>query len=271
MKTSIVNKRTFFYALILLVLALGFCSNTSTPAQGSTQSHGRTTFIFVDKSSSVNPDSFVLEKNTSWLRKTIRENVLETGDKIVLSYIYDNTSSATNKVEFTYRLPKKDTRRMSPSEARIAKIKYDKRVRAYKKNFTEKIIEQAFSFEPNLSGTDVVGSIQLLSNLTASYSNSTQKVIYFSDMQECSPFRYLYCGGSNSKLKSFEHAQKLAKEDYQRITKRYQLSADCLKNISEITVIFPATELDSDEAFALIPQYWNCIFKGFGVQSINYF
>lgn len=271
MKTTFLNRKTLLLALILLVLALGFCSNTSKSAQGDTVSQGRTTFVFIDKTTSVDPDSFIMAKNRSWLQKVIKENALEAGDKIVLSFIYDNTSSASNKTEFLFHPPQMETRGMSSSEARIAKVKYDKRVRAYRKNFAEKIITQAFSHEPCLSGTDVVGSIQLLSNLSSVYSSHILKAYYFSDMQECSLFRYMYCGDANSKLKSFEQAQKMGEEDYQRIIQRYQLSTDCLKSISEITVIFPATELDSDEAFALLPQYWNSIFKDFGVPSINYY
>ena len=101
----------------------------------------------------------------AWLLQT---NPTTQTAAIIISFIFENTSSATNQFEFVYREPRQRTGRMSSSEARIAKMKHDKRLRASKRNFMAKVMESAFSFEPSLAGTDVVGSIKLLSDVSKS-------------------------------------------------------------------------------------------------------
>ncbi len=273
MKTRTFFKKSKFLQTFLLLITFGllFSNSISLFSQSQKQLQGRATIVFIDKTMSAEPDSFIIEKNNSWLKRIIKENAIELGDKIILSFIYENTSSSTNKFEFAYRPPKLQEVRMSSSEARIAKVKYNKLLRAYKKSFTTKIHAQAFSHEANRTSTDVVGSIKLLSDISSQYNGYTLKAYFFSDMQECSPFRYLYCGSSKSKLSSFEQAQSLANLDVKRLLKRYQLSDTCLKNISEITIIFPAKEMDANKAFTILPMYWDYIFKHFGVkQQINY-
>ncbi len=229
----------------------------------------RTTVVFIDKTMSVEQDSLVHENNCQWLRKIVKENVQEAGDKIILSFIFENTSSLANKYEFTYRPPKPQTGRMSSSEARIVKVKYAKRLRSYKKRFSKKILDKAFSSSLTGSSTDVIGTIKLLSD----FSKETQQPIksfYFSDMQECSHFRELACGNRTKKVTTYNQAQLLGKEDYQRVQQRYQLARDCLRQVSEITVIFPAKEMDTNTSYAILPQYWTVLFKSLGVKSITY-
>jgi len=272
MKTrSFLRKKSFYIMIILLMLSLGFCSNTSMPSKDNTQSKGRTTIVFIDKTLSTAVDSIVEQKNQFWMKKIIKENVLQRGDKLILSYIYENTASPTNIFEYTYQPPKPSERQMSSSEARIEKVKYSKRLRAYKKSFTEKTLQKAFSHEANRKSTDVVGSIKLLADISKSNDGSSIKVFYLSDMLECSMFRYLDFGNPKGSTTSFEQAQSLGKKDVPRILKRYQLTNDCLKNISEITIIFPATEMDANKAFTLLPEYWNVVFKSVGISTIHYY
>ena len=268
MKTrTFFSYRTFFIVLLLLLLSLGLCSNTSAALPDGASSIGKTTIVFIDKTMSTKLDSIIQEKNIFWMRKIIKDHVLQSEDKIIVSFIYENTASPTNLYEFIYRPPMPNEGKMSSSEARLEKVKYSKRLRGYQKSFTQKVIQKAFSPEANRKSTDVVGSIKLLSDVSMADSGNAMYVYYFSDMLECTSFRYL-----NAKiLNSYATAQSLGKKDVCRILERYQLSADCLKNIPAITVIFPATEMDANAAFTLLPEYWNVVFKSFGVSIIHYY
>jgi len=268
MKTrTFFSYRTLFIVLILLLLSLGLCRNTSAALADGVVSKGQTTIVFIDKTMSTKLDSVIQEKNTSWLRKVIKEHLLQSGDKIIVSFIFENTASPSNLYEFTYRPPMPKMGNMSSSEARLEKVKYNRRLRGYQKSFTQKVIQKSFSSEANRKTTDVVGTIKLLSDISKDDSGNNLHVYYFSDMLECTSFRSL-----NAKiLKSFENAQTLGKKDVSRIKQRYQLADNCLKNIPEVVVIFPATEMDSNKAFVLLPEYWNVVFKSFGVSIIHYY
>ena len=268
MKTrTFFSYRTLFIVLLLLLLSLGLCRNTSAALPDGVISKGQTTVVFIDKTLSTTLDSMIQEKYNSWLRKVIKERVLQAGDKIIVSFVYENTASPANLYRFTYRPPMPNEGNMSSSEARLEKVKYSKRLRGYQKRFTQQVIQKGLTPEANRKTTDVVGTIKLLSDISKANSGNNLHVYYFSDMLECTSFRSL-----NAKiLKSFTNAQTLGNKDVSRIKQRYQLADDCLKNIPEITVIFPATEMDANTAFTLLPEYWNVVFKSFGVLTIHYY
>jgi len=268
MKTrTFFNSRTLILVLLLWLMSLGFCSNKIAKSPGGKASPEQTTIVFIDKTLSTTLDSIIREKNTSWMRKVIKEHILQAGDRIIVSFIYENTASLANLYEFIYQPPKPSERQMSSSEARMEKLKYSKRLRSYKNSFTQKVLQKAFSPEANRKSTDVVGTIKLLSDISNTDSVNNLRVYFFSDMLECTSFRYL----NATSLKSFENAQTLGKKDVSRIKQRYQLADNCLKNIPEVVVIFPATEMDSNKAFVLLPEYWNVVFKSFGVSIIHYY
>jgi hypothetical protein len=271
MKTSALfsmNSQVLF--LLIFCLLLGFTNSTNVIAQDKLSSRNTTTVVFIDKTTSIETDSFIIEKNQSWLRRILKQNIIVTGDQIILSYIYQNTASSSNKTVFTYRPPKERTGRMSSSEARMAKIKHKKRLRAYQNSFIDRIIANAFSSQPSLSGTNVIGSFKILSDISIANPKHQLKAVYISDMQECSSFRKLFCESSHNSIKSFNHALTLAKKDYPRIIQKYQLNKNCLQEYNEIIVVFPARELDTDPAFAILPTYWSYLFSQCGVNKINY-
>jgi hypothetical protein len=164
MKTrTIFNFRTLFIVLLLLLLSLGFCSITSAELPDWKASTGQTTVVFIDKTLSTTLDSIIREKNTTWMRKVIKAHILKAGDRIIVSFIYENTASPANLYEFIYRPPMPKGGNMSSSEARFEKVKYSKRLRGYQTNYTQKVIQKAFFPEANRKSTDVVGTIKLLS------------------------------------------------------------------------------------------------------------
>ncbi len=270
--------QTFFNSMksrgiltFLLLLGFAFGNITNVMAQKKVSVKNRTSVLFIDKSTSTEADAFIEQKNKKWLRKAIKENVQTDGDKIIVSFIFENTSNITNKYEFIYHPPRPKTGRMSTNEMRIAKVKFTKRLRAYKKNFATKILTTAFTKESKATATDVVGSIKLLTDISTANSGQVIKVFYFSDMQECSSFKHLSCGHPKSSVTSFDHARTLAQKDVKRIVARYKLSKSCLKNVAGISVIFPSKELDTNHAFSILPEYWNFIFNELGVSHINFY
>ena len=262
------NSRDIITFLFILVLVFG--NVASLMAQTKKSVINRTTVLFIDKTTSTEADNFITEKNQNWVKKAIKENVLSDGDKIIVSFIFENTSNITNKYEFVFHPPKMKTGRMSTNEARMAKVKYARRMRSYKKNFTDKVLATAFTIKAEATATDVVGSIKILSDIATANSGQVIKAFYLSDLQECSSFNHIACGHPKSEISSFDHARTLAKKDVKRILARYKLSNNCLKNVAEITVIFSSKKLDTNTAFSILPEYWNVIFNQLGISHINY-
>jgi len=267
-KTFRTNSRDIITSLFILGFVFG--NVASLMAQSKESVRNRTTVLFIDKTTSTEADNFITEKNQKWVKKAIKENVLTDGDKIIVSFIFENTSNITNKYEFIFHPPKKKTRRMSTNEARLAKVKYAKRMRSYKKNFTDKVLATAFTIKAEATATDVVGSIKILADIATANSGQVIKAFYFTDLQECSHFMHRMCGHPKSEISSFDHARTLAQKDVMRIVARYKLSNNCLKNVAEISVIFPSKMLGTNIAFSVLPEYWNVIYNELGVSHINY-
>lgn len=271
MKTSTffsLNRLDMFLFIHFLFFGLANANHVIT--QDKVSNKNTTTVVFIDKTTSVETNSFITAKNQSWLRRILKQSFVVSGDKIILSYIFQNTASSSNKTVFTYHPPTERTDRMSSSEARVAKIKYKKRLRAYQNNFIDRIITKAFSSQPSLSGTNVIGSFKILSDISIANPKHKLKAVYISDMQECSSFQKLFCESSTHSIKSFNHALSLAKKDYPRLIQKFRLNKKCLQNYLEIIVVFPAQELDTDPAFAILPTYWTYLFSQCGVNEINY-
>lgn len=271
MKTSFyyLSKISFYRFCRILVIIIIFYSCTISGNTPETVKNS-STIIFVDKSGSVSTDSSVLKMNNVILTSIITEKVVNPGDEIIVSFIYEQTSNRSNHYVLTYKPPTLDISRKSSNEARLARVKHKQRLRSYNKLFSSKVIENAFSIIPSRKQTDVIGSIKKLSDLTSTDPNRDYSVYYFSDMIEYSDFRRMNFGNTGNSITSFSDAQSMAKKDAPRIIKELDLQENCLSGISEISVIFPAEIMHINQAFTFLPEYWNYIFKHLGVKKINY-
>ncbi len=229
-----------------------------------------TCIVFIDKSGSVNSDSPVLQMYRERLASILSRNVTKRGDVVVVSFIYEQTDNKANQYVFPYDPPQSRDKKMSSNAKRMEQIRYNQRLRAYKKTFAETVMEKAFAVAPSRTQTDIVGSISKLVDLTASGSNRNYRAYYFSDMVESSAFRSMSFSSSGG-MQSLADAEQLAKSDFSKILQRYNLKQNCLSQISEICVFFPAVEMDMNRAFSIVPGYWDYIFHQFGVKTINYY
>lgn len=258
MKKTIILITIILHALVL---------NASVQAQ-SKKVQPTTTVVFVDKTLSSKSNPFIMEKNKKWLIKTLRRNVNRGGDGVILSFIFSNTASASNEFSFSFHAPRKRSGHMSPNDKKIADIQYKSRLRSAKRKYIKDVVAHAFNYKPSLNGTNVVGLIKKLSDISKANPKGRIKAIVLSDLVECSSFQHLNC--HKKRVSSIGHAQKLAKQDLTRVIKKYHLSKNCLKNISQITIVFPAKQLDGNIAFTTLPTYWKFILQSLGARNISF-
>ncbi len=223
--------------------------------------------LFVDKSTSTTPDDFIRSKEQKWLRDICAKH-RSVGTTFVVSYLFANTANVTNKHVIPYDPPKPKTKLSANNQKQLAKIKYEKRLRRYDQRFMTQLQEKVFSSAKLPSGSNIVGSLKQISDLMTDFPGHKVSVYYFSDMQECSDFRAMYCQDGKPP-NSYEEMQKLAQEDFQRLGKKYQLADSFLSKVNEIEVIFSAREMDQSDAFELVPVYWKSLLASFGASSPN--
>lgn len=267
------KKRIIGTAIIATTLWLLF-DGCSFPGREKEDTHvqNQTTIVFVDKSlSSHLEDSFVRQKYLHWFDKIVESHIRTPGDRIYISFIYENTGNRSNRTVFEYSPPLEDYSGMSSNEKRLATIQFKKRLENYREKFIQSIITKAFAPETNRMQTDIFGSIPHIFDIAEQRTGRRLQVYFLSDMVECSDFLCLSFGSGTGSIHSNETAQEQAKKDLEQIQTRFQLSSDCLSGINTLTVIFPSKEIDDRLEFSLAPAYWTTIFKGLGVQKINYY
>ncbi len=256
-----------FVLLVLFYMPLSL--KTYAKGEGNPPAALETCIVFIDKSGSVSTDPSVLARSREQLTTIFSEHVTQPGDILVVSFIYEQTDNKANQYVFRYDPPQPRDKKMSSNEARLEKIRYNQRLRSYKKEFAKQVIEKAFATAPSRKQTDIVGSIPKLVDLVASDSNRNYRAYYFSDMINFSGFRKMLFSSSTG-ISSLSDAEQIAKSDFPKILQRYNLKQNCLSHILEITVFFPAVEMDMNKAFSVIPGYWDYIFRQCGVKAITY-
>ncbi len=259
-----------FWGVLVLAIFAGMvmCSSSPSGVERITQSKNKTSIVFIDKSGSISKDSLILQMYQSQLTSIISNTINVNGDKVILSFIYEQTDNKANQYVFTYKPPTERKSTGRGNNKRLEKIRFNQRLRSYNKQFTNQVLLKAFSTPSSRSQTYIVGSIAKMRDLVVQDSSHQYSVYFFSDMIESSSFRNM--SFSKGGIQSYSEAERLAKTDFSRISKQFYLKKNCLSLIEEITVIFPAKEMDTNKAFAVIPAYWDYIFRQFGVQRINY-
>lgn len=247
------------YIITILVL-FGSCSpNEDKESKSSFQS--KTTLIFIDKSISVDVNKlYISNKFQIALNKIIEENITNTGDKLEMYYIHENTSKA-RCFTVTCRTSKEETNGMSETDKEAANTNYELSIRKERSYVLQQAKKYLMAENTNRSNlqTDIWATFQIMDKETK--SNNAVKAYYFSDMVES-------MNGENRRdfhvkpPNNEEEAFKWAKLDAEKMV-NLDLS------VAQITMILPFDPMSSSkENSPYITHYWNTLFTKLGVQEV---
>ncbi len=246
---------------LIIILALNITTTSYTQLYDDT-----ITIIFSDKTTSTKNSSFIQLKNKKWLNRILGKSTSQNNATIITSYLYSQTAIASNVHTFRYQEPTSIGSPKNALEDKMESLKLKRRKRTYKKGFFSKVEQMVFSDKKDHIGSNIIGSIKQMHDLSKAYPSSSLDVYFFSDMIEHSDFRKM---ASDSLLfSSYLEAELQAEKDYEKIQKKYLLGQKPLKAIRGITVILPTDELDKNALFEYAPIYWQKLFGLLGVPHI---
>lgn len=140
--------------------------------------------IFMDKSLSVNTNQdFARKKYSAAIQTLLNETIRQTGDKIEVYFIHENTTKA-RALTFTVRTEANDLAGSSPTDREAAQTEFDLALQRERAAFTRQILNKLDQQNPGLSNqrTDIWGSLSAISR--ASETGMAVQVLYLSDMIE---------------------------------------------------------------------------------------
>lgn len=221
----------------------------------------RTTVILVDNSASLSQDSSLLRQKARNIMEVAGKAIRSKGDRVILAYIYENSSSVSNGTEFVFDPPILNTVGMGVQQTRLAEINFKKKYKKARKRFLVTVVKQAIAYEPDRPGTHILSTLSLLQRWNRQYGSLD--VAFFSDMIEnSSEFRHL----NNTKFKDIQQATITGQNDAQKVAHTYGLSEKFLNDVS-VTVWLPVKDMDNREVFRWIKPYWLGVFSSFGLSS----
>lgn len=221
--------------------------------------------IFSDKTTSTQVDSFIQAKNQTWL-KNLSDKHKKNGTVFIVSYLFANTANVTNKHFVEYAPPVLRGDIHEPTAKKMAKRKYENRKKEYDLRFDERLANKVFSSKKLPSGSNIVGSLKQISDVIQDYPDYKISLYLFSDAQECSDFRKMYCGGATPPS-SYNEVKEWAKKDFERLKEKYHLQDSVLQQVSDLHIILPAHEMEQSDAYELVPLYWKELLKSFGLKN----
>ncbi len=173
-------KLLFLTAFITLLLSA--CSTDSTkkrPADVPTY-----TLIFMDKSLSVNTNQdFARQKYSAAIQTLLNETVRQTGDKIEVYFIHENTTKA-RALSLIVRTETDDLAGASPTDRETAQTEFNLALQRERAVFIRQIISKLDQQNPGISNqrTDIWGSLWAIAR--ANETGMAVEVLYLSDMIE---------------------------------------------------------------------------------------
>ncbi len=170
------------FLTVFIILLLSACSADSAkkrPADEPTY-----TLIFMDKSLSVNTNQdFARKKYSTAIQTLLNETVRQTGDKIEVYFIHENTTKA-RALSLTVRTEADDLAGANPTDREAAQTEFDLALQRERTTFMRQVIRKLDQQNPGLSNqrTDIWGSLSAIAR--ASETGMAVQVLYLSDMIE---------------------------------------------------------------------------------------
>lgn len=258
--------------ILALIFGIGLFISCSSSGIETKEPDNSLSILFVDKTISLDENSEeIIQKLEEESRNFLEKNISNSGDEIIISYIFSNTASPANRFPFQYSPPAINTVGIYGINKELMEIEHLKRIKKYKEQFISKVLHKMFDLKADGSSTNVIGSIPTMKEIIEKTKANNINVLYLSDMKETSSFRFLKfnscCDGSIINVKQ---AVELAEKDFIRVKKTFLMEDFCLKNINTISVVFPTERLDEDGSYELLPHYWRTLFKDFGITNISF-
>ena len=250
---------------IILALACQSPAPTNDPAVNTTD------LVFVDKSPSTSSDvKAIIEKNEIALKRMVHEDIRRSGDQVMVSYIFQNTTAIGNQQVLVFDPPVNDKENPdSDLDRKQAEIRMLNEQQMYRTAYLQRVLQAANKVGHEGQGTFVLGSLPIIAEWTAKNPTERIKLLFLSDMIEWSPqIREMKFTGEDG-ITSMAKAQQTAKEDLEKVKTQLQVPADALANVDEITVVIPRDGLQ-EQAFSYLGAYWDTIFTGLGGPKASY-
>jgi len=225
--------------------------------------------VLIDKTSSVTNDTEVQEKNQRELIALLGDRISQTGDRIIVSYIYSSSAQYSNRYEVVFDPPKEpNLEDLSSLKKERAILEHQLLLKRYKKSFAKKVLGMCFSGAIDQKETNIFGSLKIIADVRGDYPTADISVYIFSDLCECSNFKKYYCQGGST-FSGYHQAEAAAKKDLEEALTHYQISKKSLKDITSVTMVLPSKRMDDNAAFELMPYYWKKVFYQLGITKIT--
>lgn len=266
------------YIIILMMLVLGVISTQNTTrtifdntewiegtrldekhqktSQNTVCNAQNTTVTLIDNTELIE-DAGLLKKRQQVFQNTVWKAMKQNGDRVIISYVYENSGNRLNQREYILRIPLLRTEHLTPQKAKIAKLKHKKLIKKLRKEMVLKITNECLSYNMYRPQTHILGIFPLMQEWKNKYGNYS--LVILSDMIEFSSYRNHY----KTYPKNNKTARELGEKDAHRIRKDFSLRDDFLKGIS-IVVRIPIHDMDSRKIFVWLPDYWQGAFSIFG-------
>ncbi len=209
--------------------------------------------LFIDHSSSMTTHDFS-QTESRILRKLLIDHFKNNGDFVVVSYLFSNTASISNKTEYVFRFKPLSTKGLSSQEAALKKANYQGHKRRYKNTLIERILRNKMTNVPKANQSEILESLVQINRIK---DKALQlEIIYLSDMEESSDYRLF------REINSVTKAIDCAKKDLKTLISDYHLPTYIIKP-TRIKCYFPSNTLDNKNALLYVEAYWREIFQSF--------
>lgn len=236
---------------LILLASLLFCPIVETQAQAQ-----KKVIVFIDKSASVTFSDPALAKKSKNGCISAVSWTSSGGDQLLGYYLHAGAGSSSLFLNDTIRKIKPG---MTPLEEAIAKKKMNKIIDEFRRKQYHLLLDEVQSGTSNKvsSQSPILKSLEIAS--TQFQANTKRKIIYFSDMVECSSIRKML----NPKSKA--EAETQAREDAQIIVKKYAINRTAL-NGSLAEVYLPQAPMGKP-LNEYVPYYWTELFRQFNIKT----
>jgi hypothetical protein len=171
--------------LLFLFLPIAFLVSCTTDSTKKHPTNEPTyTLIFIDKSLSLNTNqAFARKKYIAAIKTLLAETVRQTGDKIEVYFLHENTTQA-RALLLTVRTQTDDLAGASPTDREAAQTEFDVALQRERATFARQIISKLDQQNLGLSNqrTDIWGSLSAINR--ANETGMAVQVLYLSDMIE---------------------------------------------------------------------------------------
>lgn len=222
--------------------------------QGNPQAKKVHTLVFIDKTLSVRSNTdYVDQKYKKELTEIVNTNLQNTGDKLEIYFVHENTSRA-RALSLEVRSEKDDTYGASATDREMIENTYQLMLQKEKNVFLRQALSKLDQSNTGISNqrTDLWASLPVIEN--ASRENGQVKVYYFSDMVESTKGegrRDFHVQPPSSQ----QQAAQWAEEDIKQLS-QYAIGRP------EVTIISPFEPLASSrENNPHVAYYWQLIFQ----------